>query len=209
MLITRIRKTVFVLATLVVTFGTATVAYAHGVVINYTLETNGKIDLHAEFDTGEAMGEAQVTVYSPADPLTPWLTGTADAEGNYTFVLDPEIPGSWDIQFRKAGHGDIIHLQLDEGMIDPALMTNPPGELMAESLETAAEKVEVPQEEPNATSKKTTVLSSGGNTGNSGGFTSLQILLMSGSVIWGFVGTALYFSNRKTQGHNHDHGHHH
>ncbi|MDY6893139.1 MAG: carboxypeptidase regulatory-like domain-containing protein [Chloroflexota bacterium] len=37
----------------------------------------------------------------------------------------------------------------------------------------------------------------GGTTGETGGYTVLQIVLMSVCVIWGFIGTALYFSRRK------------
>lgn len=288
---------VFIALLLPLTF--AATAYAHGVVITYTLKANGEVELFADFDTGEPMAEAQVTIYSPEDPLTPWLTGTADARGRYVFIIDPEMPGIWDIQYRKAGHGDIVHLQLEEGMIDPAMLDQGPGELLpdapaagtapeagsgvtaveeesneaegtvlaareteveaaklttaepataAESKQTKAEEMEtgavtVPETEtavqpesltqseivpdidmaeqetaaqvapePATAPKETgeaTVLSSGGNVSPAGGFTSLQILLMSASVIWGFVGTALYFSSKKTQDHEHGHGHHH
>ena len=275
------RKTVLVFITLLATFSFAAAAYAHGVVITYTLKANGEVELSAEFDTGEPMAEAQVTIYAPEDPLTPWLTGTADAEGRYVFVIDPEMPGIWDIQCRKAGHGDMVHLQLEAGMIDPALMDHTPGELLPGTLaaetetlseaeaaptavaesgamaveeksetaveanqtpaaeseaETAAEAVVEPEPvtqveeaaaavdpaetettaqivpEPVSPSKETaevTVLSSGGNTATTGGFTSFQIILMSASVIWGFVGTALYFSAKKTQDHSQAHGHRH
>ncbi len=295
---------------LLVTFSFAATAYAHGVVITYNLKANGEVELYAEFDTGEPMAEAQVTIYSPEDPMTPWLTGTADAEGRYLFVIDPEMPGIWDIQYRKAGHGDMVHIQLEAGMIDPALMDHAPGELLpdapptaeTESLpeteaaaanapeketpavgeeengaddpeisgneteaglaelglgkaeteieakesvaeameperppvneaETAVEPTAATQAEPapevdaaeteivaQAAPKpvnspeetgEVAVLSSGGNTATTGGFTSLQILLMSVSVIWGFVGTALYFSGKRTQDHNHTHDHYH
>jgi nickel transport protein len=302
---------------MLLTFGFTSKAYANGVVITYSLRANGEVELLAEFDTGEPMAEAQVTIYSPADPLTSWLSGTADAEGHYSFVIDPAIPGSWDIQFRKAGHGDIVHLQLEAGMIDPAMMDQAPGELLpdtpaaktiaaeaassagpetdaaaveeksalaergadttgqttandidltgiesaieaaepnsaatavAEGKETRAEQMEtetatvteaepVVQPEPVAQAEidsevgpaaaetaaqvaprsanvaeepdQVAVLSSGGNTATTGGFTSFQILLMSGSIIWGFVGTALYFSGKKNQDHSHRHGHHH
>lgn len=303
-------KTILFFVTLLLTFSLAATAYAHGVVITYTLKANGQVELQAEFDTGERMANAQVTIYSPEDPLNPWLTGTADAEGRYVFVIDPEMPGIWDIQYRKAGHGDIVHLQLEAGMIDPALLEQAPGELMpaapaaeptaataapktesaaavgvkekaetaengvsaaaeptagpeteakveessaaepateakaastealepeaapvaaaetavepepvaetgvAPKLETAAETETVAQEAPKPASqgeetREVTVVTSGGNTATSGGFTSFQIILMSASVIWGFVGTALYFSGKKRQGHHHAHGHHH
>ena len=199
-----VRITMLLLA-LGYTFGITPVVYAHGVIITYTLKTNGQIELAAEFDTGEVMSEGQVTIYSPADPLNPWLVGTADALGHYVFVLDPDLLGTWDIQVRKAGHGDIIHIPLEVGMIDLALVEHPPGELTLQATE--------PQPAPEPARERTTnsTISSGGNNATAGGFSSLQILLMSGSIIWGFVGTALYFSNKKTPAHDHSHppGHQH
>lgn len=249
--------------------GSVTTAYAHGVIISYNLTSNGQVELYAEFDTGEAMTEAQVTIYAPNDPLNPWLVGTSDAEGRFVFTLDPELMGTWDIQYRKAGHGDMVHFELESGMIDPALVdssavgqpvltamavpaasaaeTAPvvePAEAEAAApieaedsepaetavaveaaepqanIETNAENsatteesaaaVTIAQTEPAAaaqpeTSAAPVSVMSGGNTGNGGGFTSLQILLMSASVIWGFVGTALYFSNKGATAHDHSH----
>jgi nickel transport protein len=197
------RKLSLLLPVLLLAMSTATVAYAHGVVISYTLSDNGEVELYAEFDTGEVMADAQVTIYAPDDPMTPWLTGTSDAEGKYVFVIDPEQPGMWDIQYRKAGHGDMVHLELTPGMINPTALAQAPGE-----LQTGPAPVE--QSAP-ATNSGATMLASGGNVGGGGGFTPLQVMLMSASVIWGFVGTALYFSSRKTEVHAHDHahGHHH
>lgn len=199
-------KTVLLFVTLLLTFIFAATAYAHGVVIIYTLKADGVVELFAEFDTGEPMAEAQVTIYAPDDPLTPWLTDTADAEGRYRFVIDPELLGTWDVQYRKAGHGDIIHFQLEPGMIDAALVTHPPGKF------TSATAPPNPEKKPanTGTSVEPSSVSSGGNTAASGGFSSIQIILMSASVIWGFVGTALYFSSKKTtKDHSHAHGHHH
>ena len=67
------------------------------------------------------------------------------------FTPDSTKPGTWDVQVRQAGHGDMIHIPIGE---DLAL------------------------------------------TGTTG-YTTLQIMLMGASVIWGFVGTALFFSYRR------------
>jgi hypothetical protein len=75
--------------------------------------------------------------------------------------------------------------------------------------ETLAHDAPNPGSPPPQAADQVAVLSSGGNAATSGGFTSFQILLMSGSVIWGFVGTALYFSGKKSQDHSDAHGHHH
>ena len=63
------------------------------------------------------MAGAQVTVYAPDDPSTPWLTGECDDEGRFAFTPDTSIPGTWDIQVRQAGHGDMIHIDIEEGSV--------------------------------------------------------------------------------------------
>lgn len=128
---------------------TTTTALAHGVKIEYTISMT--IEIIAMYDSGDPMADAQVTVYAPNDLANPWLTGTTDKTGRFTFTPDPEIPGTWDVQVRHAGHGDIVHIPIREG--------------------TAI-------------------------TGSTG-FSPMQIILMGACVIWGFVGTALYFSRRK------------
>ena len=128
----------------------AGVVSAHGARITYTVDLT--VNLVAEFDSGEPMANAQVTVYSPADPATPWLTGETDEAGRFSFVPDTVPVGTWDVQVRTAGHGDIVHIPLGEG----------------------------------AALSGTT------------GYSASQIVLMAGCVIWGFVGTALYFSRGKS-----------
>ena len=124
-------------------------AYAHGVHIEYSANTT--VEIAARYDSGKPMAGAQVTVYAPDDPSTPWLTGVCDQEGRFSFTPDSSLPGIWDVQVRLAGHGDIIHIPIDEG----------------------------------ATGQ------------DAGGFSSLQIAVMAASIIWGCVGTALYFSRRR------------
>ena len=138
-----------VLAILVV-FGVAGTAYAHGAKIEYTANTN--IEIVAKYDSGEPMAEAQVTVYAPDNPSTPWLTGTCDKNGRFSFTPDLSIPGTWDIQVRQAGHGDMIHIEIEEGSVVG---------------------------------------------GSSGGYSTIQIIIMSICVIWGILGTALFFKRRK------------
>jgi nickel transport protein len=98
------------------------------------------------------MAGAQVTVYAPNDPSTPWLTGVCDDEGRFSFTPDSSESGTWDIQVRQAGHGDIVHI--------------PVGAASA-------------------------------GTGDSDSYSALQIILMAACVIWGSVGTALFFMRRK------------
>jgi nickel transport protein len=125
-------------------------ALGHGVNIQYSSDT--EITVVAKYDTGEPMAGAQVTVYAPDDPTTPWLTGVCDDEGRFSFTPDASKPGTWDVQVRLAGHGGMIHVPVGEGT---------------------------------ATS------------GGIGGYSYLQIALMAACVIWGCIGTALYFRRRR------------
>jgi nickel transport protein len=134
--------------TLLLSLGLTVTVFAHGAKIEYTISL--AVEVVAAYDTGEPMSGGQVTVYAPNDPATPWLTGVCDEEGRFTFTPDPDQPGTWDVQVRQAGHGDMIHIPIGE---DVAL------------------------------------------TGGSG-YTPLQMVLMGACVVWGFVGTTLFFSRR-------------
>lgn len=138
-----------VLFTLVLLLALPLPAYAHGARIEYTIGRT--VQIVATYDSGEPMAGAQVTVYAPDDPSTPWMTGACDHEGRFSFTPDTTITGTWDVQVRQAGHGDIVHIPIGTD--------------------------------------------SAGNGG--GGYTPLQIALMAVCVIWGSIGTALYFSRRR------------
>jgi len=124
-------------------------AYAHGAKIEYKVGMT--VEIVAAYDSGEPMAGAQVTIYAPDNPSAPWMTGVCDDEGRFSFTPDTTIIGTWDVQVRQAGHGDIVHIPIG---------TDSAG-------------------------------------GGSGGYTPLQIVLMAACVIWGSLGTALYFSRRR------------
>jgi nickel transport protein len=134
---------------LLLTLGLTMTASAHGARIEYQISM--AVEIHATYDTGEPMAGGQVAVYAPDDPSTPWLTGVCDEEGRFSFTPDSSRPGTWDVQVRQSGHGDMVHIPIGEG-----------------------------------------VAVAGGT-----GYTPLQIVLMAVCVIWGFVGTALFFSRRR------------
>ncbi|MCB0156006.1 MAG: hypothetical protein KDF65_14515 [Anaerolineae bacterium] len=229
----------------------AAVALAHGVIISYAILENGKIEMWAEFDTGEVMSEAQVVIYSPEDPATPWLTAKADETGYFAF--SPDQTGTWDVQFRVAGHGDIIHIPVEqvaevsvesdtgaavteaveaeaEAEVEaPALEEVAVAEAAGETTEVASDAMEAEpvaaeveetmaedeahdmaemdaapavetEPEPAAAPAEAPAAESASRAApervvatSSTGLTTPQILLMSGSVIWGFIGTALFF----------------
>ncbi|WP_225894664.1 carboxypeptidase-like regulatory domain-containing protein [Leptolyngbya sp. O-77] len=156
----------------------STPAHAHGVDITYQ-ETQA-IALEARYDGGQPMSGAQVAVFSPADPQTPWLRGTADESGRFLFAPDPSQPGNWEVQVRQAGHGEILVIPVGGGA---AAGAGEPASAATSSSETSSSAISPPG------------LRSGG------GLNPIQRFVMAASVIWGCVGTALFFS-RRPKAHN-------
>ena len=136
---------------------------AHGANIEY--RQSSAITIQATYDDGTPMTEAQVVVYAPSDPTKPWLTGTTDKQGNFTFVPDTDAAnaGNWDVKVRQAGHGRIVSIPVTDGQLS-AIETSSP---------MAAE---------------------------TDGYSPMQKLVMAATGIWGFVGTALFFSRHKSSG---------
>lgn len=132
--------------------GQAKGAIAHGVEIQY--QSTQALNIQANYDTGEPMKNAQVTIYAPGKD-DPWLTGKTDEKGQFTFTPDTSRPGSWEVKVRSAGHGAILAIPVESNQVGGAIVQ--------------------------------------GSTG----YTSLQQGIMTLSVIWGLVGTALFFSRRK------------
>lgn len=143
---------------LILVMGWSAKATAHGVKIDY--QTTEAVKIDAAFDNGKPMSNAQVTVYSPQEPATPWLQGTTDENGNFVFVPDRSQPGNWAIQVRQAGHGNLITLSIGQDQLATGEKTDKSG-------------------------IRTQVTSQS--------FTPVQIVVMAVAMIWGFVGTALYF----------------
>lgn len=137
---------------------------AHGAAIAH--RKTSAIEIRATYDSGEPMSEAQVTVYAPNDPTTPWLKGTTREDGTFVFVPDPDVTGNWDVKVRQSGHGDLVSIPF--------------------------EKTKTPEE---TTSDQAQVSDSwqGGN------YTPLQKAMMAALGVWGFVGTALFFSRNQSK----------
>ena len=96
---------------------------AHGANIEYQ-ETKA-ITIQAKYDDGKPMAEAQVVIYAPSDRASPWLKGTTDELGNFTFVPDTntENIGDWDIKVRQSGHGHITSIPIEKGKLAVNQMT--------------------------------------------------------------------------------------
>lgn len=138
--------------------------WAHGSQIKY--QQTSAIAIQASFDDGTPMKNAQAVVYSPQDPTKPWLTGTTDEQGKFTFFLDPSFSGNWDVKIRQSGHGDIISIPVVKGQIVANL-------------------------EENLNLAETRLASSNQD------LTPWQKLLMTMTSVWGFIGTACFFSRNQ------------
>ncbi|MEA3266298.1 MAG: carboxypeptidase regulatory-like domain-containing protein [Candidatus Fermentibacteria bacterium] len=130
---------------------TAFPVLGHGARVIWEIQGDS-VHISAAFDDGLPMDQAQVTVFSGAAPSVPYTSGLTDGNGEFTFLPDVELSLAWDVQVRKAGHGDIVHFSLDG------------------STDTVSDQ---------------------------GAFTTLQIILMSVCVVWGFIGTALFFASKR------------
>lgn len=151
--------------------GWQTEAIAHGVAIQY--QSTQAYEIRAVYDSGEPMAEAQVAVFAPSNPAEPWLQGTTDQAGRFLFT--PNASGNWEVQVRQAGHGDIVTIPVAR-----ADATRPDGS------DAAA-----------ANPSPDTVVASSNAIAKSTSYSPLQKGLMMGSVIWGCLGTALFFSRGK------------
>ncbi|MDZ7622316.1 MAG: carboxypeptidase-like regulatory domain-containing protein [Candidatus Competibacteraceae bacterium] len=90
-------------------------AWAHGVHLTQAACAGFEIvEITATYDTGEPMTGARVTVFSPASPSEPWMTGISDGAGRFRFVPDTALPGYWAVQIRRDGHGGFIMVPVAE-----------------------------------------------------------------------------------------------
>ncbi|MDO4769684.1 MAG: hypothetical protein Q4A11_04890 [Brachymonas sp.] len=161
-------------------------AHAHGALLEQQIVPG--IAVRAMYDTGEPMKTAQITVYAPNDPAKPWLTGKADPEGHFRFVPDPAIAGQWTIQAREAGHGALIYVTLGNEKAAPASAASAASGAASASAQTAPVVAQP-------------VVSAQANQ-------PLQRWVMLACVVWGFIGTALFFARNTRNSQNPNKGPH-
>lgn len=149
-----------------------------------------EVEIMAAFDTGDPMSEGQVSVYTPNDPINPWLVGDCDENGHFTFSPDLNQAGVWEIQVRQAGHGEWLKININDILAQEGLTKIFSG-YISPRIDTALQGI--------ATENITTTVQSTQSEGDDSSYSTGQILLMSGSVIWGFIGTALFFSRKSKQ----------
>ena len=181
----RMRSLFLFLLTGFLSIGLAAVGRTHGGRIEQKVAE--AIVLETVEDSGAPMSGAIVAIYTPGDSVTPWKTGTTDAQGQFMFIPDRTQPGEWTAQVRLAGHGHRVSITI------PAEATSTPvpvHETIAPSL-TIAPPVssQTPASQPISPEVSHVVLPN----------TPLQQGLLVGSVLWGFVGTGLFFFRRDEQ----------
>lgn len=147
-------------------------AIAHGVEVQY--QSRQGFEVSATYDSGEPMANAQVIIFSPENPSTPWQTTKTDAEGRFTFV--PPEAGNWQVKIHQAGHGTSLTIPVADAAAPTASVT------------TAAADQPAHADAPAAESQPTSVPVTAATA------SPLQKGVMIGSVIWGCIGTALFFS---------------
>lgn len=153
---------------------TTSKALAHGSIINY--QATEAMKINATFDDGKPMANAQVVIYSPTNPSQSWLTGMTDDKGNFIFTPDFSQEGDWTVKVRLAGHGNVINIPIK------SVSTPKTNELNSSSSSPSQESSQI----LNSSSQK--IISSP---------TIMQKLMMAATGVWGFVGTALFFSRKK------------
>ncbi|MGB3311220.1 MAG: carboxypeptidase-like regulatory domain-containing protein [Nodosilinea sp.] len=141
---------------------------AHGVTVEHRRVS--AVELEAQFETGEPMANAQVLVYAPGNPTEVWQEGTTDDQGRFSFTPDTSQPGSWEVMVRQAGHGVLTTIPI--------------------SASTAGG-------EPAATPETEAQTASNSLISPSTSLSPVQRGITIGSVIWGFIGTALFFARGK------------
>lgn len=151
------------------TLGTGLPAIAHGVQLTHqTLEA---VEVQALYDNGEPMSNAQVTIYAPNDPQTPWKQGTADENGRFLFTPDTSLGANWAVRVRQAGHGSIMNVAIAS-------------ETPAEAAVAPRGGNDIPERAPSSQTL----------SARSPSVNPLPTGLAIASGVWGFVGTALFFS---------------
>lgn len=157
--------------------GWAIPAIAHGVLLDH--QPISGIEVHARYDNGNPMGAAQVNVYAPNNPSEPWLTGTTDDDGRFTFTPDANNPGNWEVMVRQAGHGAMMVVP-----VAGAASGGSPESEEATAGETEAAAVVEPTPPASSTANEVRVA-------------GVPLWVSMAAVVWGFVGTALFFSRGK------------
>ena len=163
----------FLLSLLVFSLLTSSMrAFAHGTKINY--RKTETLEIQAVYDNGQPIAKAQVAVYAPDNSTTVWITGITDEQGRFTFIPDSQQLGNWEVKVHYSGHGNLIKIPVGE-------------ETLPFTAQTKSD------------SRYQEVHRAGWLSTNNIGYTPIQKLVMMSVGVWGFIGTALFFSRKKIE----------
>ncbi|WP_121969386.1 carboxypeptidase regulatory-like domain-containing protein [Leptolyngbya sp. BC1307] len=161
--------------------GWALPVLGHGVAMEHRWVSS--VEVQARFETGEPMAQAQVLVYAPDDPAEVWQQSTTDDQGRFSFVPDETVQGNWEVVVRQAGHG--------------AISTIPVTAAAEAAPATSAEDAPSPRLDSGPDSENEAETPTNSLISSSTGLSPVQRGVTIGSVIWGFIGTALFFARGK------------
>lgn len=167
---------------------------AHGSKIDYN--ATSAVEIMAKFDNGKPMSKAQVVIYAPNNPRQPWLKGMTDENGRFVFAPDYTITGDWSVKVRAAGHGSVINIPIKSMATNQESSTDDTQAKNVENVDdnhddTAKINNSSDNNANNSIASSTTVINSQPTP------TMMQKLVMAATGVWGFVGTALFFSRQK------------
>ncbi|NJK33572.1 MAG: hypothetical protein HC919_00715 [Oscillatoriales cyanobacterium SM2_2_1] len=119
----------------------------------------------------EPLSGGQIVIFSPQNKSTPWQRGILNAKGNYVFVPDWEMSGTWEIRVAQGGHGGVLTIPISDAPAAPPTPAIPEVGLPVPPVAPPPEVIQPPAD-----------------------FSPIQRTVMIGSVVWGLVGTALFFA---------------
>jgi nickel transport protein len=93
--------------------GLASRASAHVMQTDYALEST-QFSITATYSTGEAVPQTPVVVYAPNDHSKPWMVGTTDEKGKFSFQPDRALQGNWEVKIGTGDHGDILSVPVNQ-----------------------------------------------------------------------------------------------
>jgi nickel transport protein len=152
---------------------------AHGVKVQH--QAVAAIAVVAQYDSGKPMAEAQVLVYAPDNPQAPWSTGTTDQTGKFIFTPDGNRPGNWEIAVRQGGHGAMVTVPWQTMVVASNNHNNQDGLTNPSNPDR---------------NKAAPAITLTATPASSQALSPIQRGITLGAIIWGFVGTAFFFSKR-------------
>lgn len=164
------RLTWITFSIIVTSIGYAPQILAHS--SNITYQKIEVMQVTAKYDNDQPMMNAQVVIYAPNNPSKIWGKGSTDEQGQFLFNPDRKITGNWTVKVRVAGHGQIITIPIKESSL-------------------------IDNNEEESQQNKNSVMSQSNFTKLQTNETNpLQKLVIAVTGVWGFVGTALFFSRK-------------